>query len=135
MNADPHGSEQPVSGAAGASDGSGLGELTWPGLLAQWTRFAQASVAFPKTAEGDRWRAATPAIIALQAVALALAELERLPVADRALAIDRAEVLIRRHAGELRALFGTPAGELGALLADARAAAVKARESLASPKQ
>lgn len=102
-------------------------DLLWPGLLAQWTRFAQASVALPKTPDGDRWRAAVPAVIALQAVALALDDLERLPTPERPLAIDRAEVLIRRHESELRALFGALKGELAALVADAWAASAAAR--------
>ncbi|HRP64065.1 MAG TPA: hypothetical protein PK400_12270, partial [Phycisphaerales bacterium] len=63
--------------------------LTWTGLLSQWVRFAQSAPALPKNAEGERWRAAVPSVIALQAVTFALNDLARLPVADRAHARDK----------------------------------------------
>src|SRR5262245_40321112 len=50
-------------------------DLTWPALLGHWTAFAQNSLALPKTADGDRWRAAVPAIIGLQALTHALGDL------------------------------------------------------------
>ncbi len=115
-----------------APDAQADGDLTWPALLAQWTRFAQASVALPRTPTGDRWRAAVPAIIALQSLTHALGELHRLPPGERALALDRAEVLIKRHEAELLALFGTVEGELAALTGDARSAARAGRGKLSS---
>lgn len=69
--------------------------LTWTGLLTQWVRFAQASLALPADVEGERWRASVPAIINLQAVTFALADLDRLDQDERALALDKAELLIR----------------------------------------
>ena len=48
--------------------------ISWASLLAHWTQVAQASLALPRDAEGDRWRAAVPSIIVLQAVTHALAE-------------------------------------------------------------
>lgn len=106
--------------------------LTWAGLLARWTAFAQASVALPRTGEGEKWRAAVPGIIALQAVTFALAEAAGLAAPERALARDRAGVLIERHAGEFARLWPVGAGAAGResglpaalaeLLADARAA-------------
>lgn len=111
-------------------------DLTWPALLAHWTAFAKASLALPKNAEGDRWRAAVPAIIGLQAVTFALGDLDRLRAApsdadgERALAIDRAELLIRKHGAELHDLWaGEPLHpELARLIEDARAALAAARD-------
>lgn len=99
--------------------------LTWPALLAKWTEFAQASVAFPRTQEGDRWRAAVPAIITLQAVTFAMGEVGELAIDERALALDRAAILIRKHERELTALWptGVP-NQMAELLADAKASLV-----------
>ena len=101
-----------------------LPDLTWPALLARWTDFAQSSLAFPRTTDGDRWRNAVPAIIGLQAVTFALAEVDTLAADERALARDRAAVLIRRHEAEFRAAWPgeTLHLELETLLADAKAA-------------
>lgn len=111
-------------------------DFTWPALLAHWTDFARASLALPKTGEGDRWRAAVPAIIGLQAVAFALGDLDCLaprpgdPAGERALALDRADMIIRRHAAELHELWrGEPLHtELAVLIEDARAAFAAAKE-------
>lgn len=113
-------------------------DLTWPALLAHWTQFAQSSLALPKTAEGDRWRAAVPAIIGLQAVTFALGDLDRLADAssggaaggERALALDKSDMLIRKHAAELHELWrGEPLhAELDSLVSDARAALAAARD-------
>jgi len=86
----------------------------WPMLLAKWTEFAKASVAFPRTPEGDAWRAAVPSVITLQAVAMALGELverlegpeaQRPARADVALALDKAGVLIDQHERTLLGLW------------------------------
>src|SRR5690606_3499041 len=80
--------------------------LTWPARLGVWTEFAQASVALPKTAEGERWKKAVPAIISLQAVTFALRDLGRLRSREeRALALDKADMLIRRHVREVHDLW------------------------------
>lgn len=101
---------------------------TWPALLAHWLSFAQASIAFPKTAAGDRLRAAVPSIINLQAVTFALAELHLLPPADRPAAIDRAAHLIDQHATLLSQMFATdPNPEISTLISDARAALATVR--------
>lgn len=95
---------------------------TWPALLAHWLTFAKASIAFPKTPEGDRLRAAVPSIINLQAVTFALAELHLLPTADRPAAIDKAAHLIDQHAAILNGLFAKdPNPEITTLINDARA--------------
>lgn len=103
--------------------------LTWPMLLAKWTDFARASVAFPTSGEGGRWRSAVAPIIGLQAVACALAEMDQLPAVERPLAHDRAEVLIRQYAGQLEAIWhGEPMpARLADLLHDARRALVASR--------
>ncbi|MFN7020821.1 MAG: hypothetical protein ACK4WH_05775 [Phycisphaerales bacterium] len=100
-------------------------ELTWASLLAHWTAFAQSSLALPKSAEGQRWKDAVPAIIGLQAISHALAEIDTLsPVADRGVAIGLATVGIQTHAGTLRSLWKDQPlhPELSALIADATAA-------------
>lgn len=106
-------------------------KLTWTSLLAHWTAFAQSSLALPKGAEGDRWRDSVPAIIGLQAIAQALAELDRLgPQEDRAVAQDRAAVGIQTHARTLHALWKGESlhPELAALIDDARRALAATRE-------
>jgi len=98
--------------------------LTWTALLAKWMDFARASLAAPKDAEGDRWRAAVPAVINLQAVTFALADLARLPVEERPLGRDRAELLIEANVRAMHELWrGVPLPEsLVEIGADARRA-------------
>lgn len=79
--------------------------LTWSSLLSQWVRFAQSAPALPKNAEGERWRAAVPSVIALQAVTFALKDIARLPAADRAHARDKADMMIRDHAAKLMSIW------------------------------
>ena len=97
---------------------------TWSALLAHWTAFARAAVALPETDDAPRWRRAVVPIITLQAVVHALGELDRLPTDERALAVDRAGVLIREHAGALSRAWGAEAlpEKLLELLSDAREA-------------
>ena len=82
--------------------------LTWTGLLAQWVNFAQASMALPDEPHGSRWRASVPAIINLQAVTFALPDLDQLDADERALGLDRAEILIRDNAHLLDKLWADP---------------------------
>ncbi len=106
-------------------------DLTWPGLLAHWTALAQASLALPKDAEGQRWRDAVPAIIGLHAIAHALGELDKLtPEDDRAVAQDRASIGIQTHATTLHMLWKDDDlhDELRALIDDARTALAATRE-------
>jgi hypothetical protein len=79
--------------------------ITWTGLLAQWMRFAQASLSLPRDATGERWRASVPPIITLQAVTFALADIDHLPHDERALALDRAELLITQNTEQLRGMW------------------------------
>ncbi len=76
--------------------------LTWAALLGQWVEFARSAVALSTEGEGGRWRAAVPDLIALQAVWFALGELDELPADEKALGIDRAGVLVEKHAGALK---------------------------------
>jgi hypothetical protein len=105
-------------------------DLTWPALLARWTAFAQSSLALPKTADGERWRAAVSSIINLQAVTFALADLKTLTAeGERALALDKSEIIIRSSTGQLHALWRGDVlpDELVALVHDADASLKSAR--------
>ena len=77
-------------------------KLTWAALLARWVEFARSSVALPAEGEGARLRASVADLIMLQAVWHALSELDSLSVDERRLGVDRAQVLIDRHAAALR---------------------------------
>lgn len=100
--------------------------LTWTALLGRWMDFARASVAMPKDAEGDRWRECVPAVINLQAVTFALAELTSLATEERPLARDRAEMIIRENVEKIRTTYrsaGVPIEDsLAEICTDARAA-------------
>lgn len=97
--------------------------LTWAVLLSRWTEFARGAVALPEAGEAGRVRQSVTDIITLQAVWFALGQLDELPPDQRRLGIDRAGVLIARHAGAIRARYqglDMPA-ELAALIDDAQA--------------
>lgn len=79
--------------------------MTWAALLGKWTEFAQSAVALPREDEGGRLREAVASIIALQAVTHALGELADLEADERALGLDRAEMQIRKHAGEVNRIW------------------------------
>jgi hypothetical protein len=80
-------------------------KLTWAALLGRWITFARSAVALPDDAHGRAWKAAVPDIIGLQAVAMALGELDQLPADERALGLDRAQILVDRHTRNLSTLF------------------------------
>lgn len=69
--------------------------LTWAVLLAHWIEFAKGSVALPEEGEAGRHRRSTAPLISLAAVTHALGDLDRLDDHERALALDKAEILIR----------------------------------------
>ncbi len=79
--------------------------LTWAALLGRWIEFARSAVALPDDADGRAWKQAIPAIIGLQAVCMALREVDDLPADERALGLDRADLLIQQHTAELHAAF------------------------------
>lgn len=82
--------------------------LPWPALLAHWMEAARVSAALPSDGDGGRWRASIAPAMSLHALAMALGDLRRVEPAGRALALDLAEVLIRR---ESKALFELWSGE------------------------
>jgi hypothetical protein len=98
--------------------------LTWTGLLTQWMKFAQASLAIPDNHDGPRWRSSVPAVINLQAVTFALADLEQLDPAERALAMDKAELLIDQNVNALHTIWndGEISHSLREICDDARTA-------------
>lgn len=98
--------------------------LTWAVLLAHWTEFARASVALPDDGEAGLVRQSVVDIISLQAVWFALGQLESLDPQERAVGLDRAGVLIRRHKSAIRRRYADqplPEG-LAELLDDVEAA-------------
>ncbi|MBX3363439.1 MAG: hypothetical protein KF866_01630 [Phycisphaeraceae bacterium] len=103
--------------------------VTWAALLAHWTHFAQASLALPDTQA--RWKHAVPDIIALQAVTFAAADLDTLPNDERALGVDRAEVLLGKHVAAVHALWHGQMlpDALRELIDDARLAVTRARSA------
>ena len=88
--------------------------LTWAALLGRWVDFARSALALPDDPDGRRLRACVPDIIMLQAVWCALRELDDLEGAERALGLDRAAVLIDKHAAAIEQRWPDPAeGEVG----------------------
>lgn len=108
MNRDrPKTGTRPAESTSNPSDGQSRG-LTWAALLGKWTEFAKAGVAFPDDSEGRRWKASVSPIISLQAVTMALGEIDLIREADeRAAALDRAEVVIRNEIGRLHDVWST----------------------------
>lgn len=80
----------------------GLSGVTWAVLLGRWVDFARGALALPDDAAGRRLRASVSDIIMLQAVWHALGEVGDLDDDQRALGLDRAEVLIDKHTAALR---------------------------------
>ena len=76
--------------------------LTWAALLGRWVDFAQASLALPTTGDAGRLRRSVSDIITLQAVWMALQDLEDLDPDQRRLGLDRAGLLIRTHTDKLQ---------------------------------
>jgi len=71
--------------------------LTWSSMLAKWTEFAKASTALPEDGDGPHWRACVVPIVNMQAMIAALGELDQLPRAQRPVAIDASETLLREQ--------------------------------------
>ncbi len=108
---------------------------TWLSLLAHWTEFAQAAKALPNHGENTRWKSTAPAIITLQAVTFALADLANLNPDERPLAIDRAQILISANTATIRQAWKDeplPQG-LTDLINDATVALQAARKPATNP--
>ena len=104
--------------------------ITWAVLLARWTEFARSAVALPTVGSGGRWRESVASIIGLQAIALALRDLDEHELGDgRALAIDTASVGLDGHARDLAEVWADEPWpeELHELIEDARLALEGAR--------
>lgn len=72
--------------------------LAWTVLLGRWIDFAKSAVALPDDPASRRLRKSVPDLIILQAVWYALKNLEGLDMPERALGLDRAQMLIDKHA-------------------------------------
>ena len=105
-------------------------KLTWAVLLGRWVDFARGALALPADDTGRKMRDSVADIIMLQAVWFALGQLDELGQDERALGLDRAEVLIDKHAGALRRRWGGAGvpGTIGELVGDALTALRGARQ-------
>lgn len=103
---------------------------SWASLLGRWTEFAQSAVALPSEGEAGRWKRVVPDVIGLQALCFALGDVDGLAGQERALGLDRAAVLIRKHAGAINEAWrGEPMPELlDELIGDARACLAAAHD-------
>jgi len=81
-------------------------KLTWAVLLGRWVDFARSALALPDDELGRQMRSSVTDIITLQAVWFALQHLDELDSPQRAVGIDRAEVLIEKHTAALHDRFG-----------------------------
>lgn len=78
---------------------------TWTILLAKWVALAQASLHLPKTESGERWKAAIPAMINLQAVTHAMGDMDDMEDEERGPAFIKAKVLVQEQASVLHGLW------------------------------
>ncbi len=106
--------------------------LTWAVLLARWTEFARSAVALPEEGEAGLVRQSVTDIITLQAVWFSLRQMDELDRAEQAVGLDRAGVLITRHAAAIHNRFGeTPLPEdLRSLLDDVAEAYQSAKQTM-----
>lgn len=82
-------------------------KLTWAALLGHWVDFARSTAALPSgDADAARVKQTVADIIGLQAVWFALHHLDELDADQRALGLDRAELLIVRHEAAIRDAWG-----------------------------
>jgi len=106
-------------------------------LLGRWVDFARGALALPADDTGRKLRDSVPDIIMLQAVWFALGQVDELGKDERALGLDRAEVLIDKHAGALQRRWGGAGvpGPIGELVDDALTALSGARQGRKSHHQ
>jgi hypothetical protein len=120
-----HGESPPdpaVEAGHHAADADENRVLTWAALLGRWTDFARSALALPETGDAGRVRQSVVSIITLQAITHALGEVDLLDAAERAVALDRAEILVKQHAGEIHSVWRgeTLPEEIRLLVHDAR---------------
>ncbi len=103
--------------------------VTWAALLGRWIDFARSAVALPTDNAGRRMRDSVPDVIMLQAVWFALREVDQLSADERALGLDRADVLLQLHADALEQRFPDKAmpPTMRELIDDARSALAAVR--------
>ena len=117
------------------ADAFGAGALddvrTYEALLVHSVSVASAARVLPANDEGDRLRGSLPAMLAIQAVTLALANLHRLPEGQYAVGQDMAEVELRTRARELNELWRTHAmpDEMLELMQSCREAIARTRNA------
>jgi hypothetical protein len=85
---------------------------------------AQSALALPSNAAGLKMRASVPDIVMLQAVTFALGELDHMDPNQRSLGLDRAALLIEKHAQQLQSRWpeGSLHPQLHQLITDAQQA-------------
>jgi hypothetical protein len=82
------------------------GADAWTALLAHATQLASAARAWGEGADGARLRASVAPLVQLQAVTLAMSQIDRLAPDHRAYARDQAELLQRAACASLRTAWG-----------------------------
>jgi len=77
--------------------------LTWSALLGGWIEYARSTLALPDDgAAGSAMKETVSDVVMLQAVWFALRDLDRLAPSQRALGLDRAALLVRRHTDAIK---------------------------------
>ncbi len=95
-------------------------KLTWAVLLGRWVDFAKSSLALPDDAAGRLLQQSVSDIIMLQAVWFALQHLDELDEQQRAVGLDRAQVLFEKHTQALQGRFNDDMpDQVSTLIADA----------------
>jgi len=79
--------------------------ISWSTLLSGWIQLAQRAVALPKDEQGQRWRDSVAPTIGLHALAMALGEIDKVDPEERPLAMDKSEIGIKAHVGELNEIW------------------------------
>jgi len=103
--------------------------MTWTALLAYWMDLARAARAFDAAPTGP-WQQAMPALITFEALARCLPHIQALPVEERAVALDKAGVLLEARRADVEDAFDMQPDVLAEADASADAAIAAARQSL-----
>ena len=97
--------------------------ITFSILLTRWVQFAQSALALGETGSQGLVKESVCDVIMLQAITYSLQHLDELDPRERALGIDRAEVLCEKHTRSLRLRWARDRmpPQLREILAEARA--------------